>query len=267
MHQSKNRAMRLKEQPAELRDRIMSAQIWGRLQKNYVALKVTKSTVASIIRPGLFPELAHSAKLSNRGRRALVRQVSNNPMVSLPELHWSCVEIAETSRRTIITETLLRGGLYGRVARRKPLLIERHVKAHLEFAKKHLELLLKRLQHKKCEKSEGVWILSECTVQYVHQLCSHVKKWINKIKTALKASLCFWFLKCEKDPQLLVRVGALQEWKLIYVTVQLQRQNDRVATVINYEYIYEAESCHRPLFSLVILYSVHDVADNNSNAT
>ena len=81
----------------------------------------------------------HPAKLSNQGRRALVREVIKNLMVSLAELQRSCVEMGETSRRTTITATLHRSGLYGRVARRKPLLSERHRKACLEFAKKHLK--------------------------------------------------------------------------------------------------------------------------------
>ena len=50
-------------------------------QNIYAALKVPKNTVAFIIlRPG------HQAKLSNRGRRALVREVTKNLMVTLPEL-------------------------------------------------------------------------------------------------------------------------------------------------------------------------------------
>ena len=42
-------------------------------------------------------------------------------------------------RRTTISATLHRSGLYGRVARRKPFLSERYMKDHLEFAKKHLK--------------------------------------------------------------------------------------------------------------------------------
>ena len=66
----------------------------------------------------------------------MVREVTKNPMVTLAELQRSCVEIGETSRRTTITATLHRSGLYGRVARRKSILSERHMKARLEFAKK-----------------------------------------------------------------------------------------------------------------------------------
>ena len=46
------------------------------------------------------------AKLSNRGRRALVKEVTKNPMVNLTELQSSSVEMGETSRRTTISAAL-----------------------------------------------------------------------------------------------------------------------------------------------------------------
>ena len=49
------------------------------------------------------------------------------------------MEMGEASRRKTITATLQQTGLYGRVARRKFFLNERHMKARLEFAKKGLE--------------------------------------------------------------------------------------------------------------------------------
>uniref|UniRef100_A0AAZ3NPL0 Transposase Tc1-like domain-containing protein n=1 Tax=Oncorhynchus tshawytscha TaxID=74940 RepID=A0AAZ3NPL0_ONCTS len=58
-------------------------------------------------------------------------------MVTLTELQSSSVEMGEPSRRTTIYAALLQSGLYGRVARRKPLLRKRHVTARLEFPKRH----------------------------------------------------------------------------------------------------------------------------------
>ena len=53
------------------------------------ALKVLKNTVASIIlkwkkfgSTKTLPRAGHPAKLSNRGTRALVREVTKNPMVT-----------------------------------------------------------------------------------------------------------------------------------------------------------------------------------------
>uniref|UniRef100_A0AAQ4NQU8 Transposase Tc1-like domain-containing protein n=1 Tax=Gasterosteus aculeatus aculeatus TaxID=481459 RepID=A0AAQ4NQU8_GASAC len=45
----------------------------------------------------------------------------------------------EPSRRTTISAALHKSGLFGRVARRKPLLSKKHMTARLEFAKKHLK--------------------------------------------------------------------------------------------------------------------------------
>ena len=91
-----------------------------RLQKNSAALKVLKSTVAFIILNWKFGanRAGRPAKLSNRGRRALVTEVTKNPMVTLAELQRSCVEMGETFRRITITATL-----------------HKHMKACLEFAK------------------------------------------------------------------------------------------------------------------------------------
>ena len=54
----------------------------------------------------------------------MVREVTKNTMAREP------------SRRTIISAALHQSGLYGRVARWKPLLSKRNMTAHLKFAKK-----------------------------------------------------------------------------------------------------------------------------------
>ena len=48
-------------------------------------------------------------------------------MVTLTELQKSSVEMGEPSRRTTISEALHQSGLYGGVARQKPLLSKRHI--------------------------------------------------------------------------------------------------------------------------------------------
>ena len=126
--------MRLKEMSIELRDRIF---LWshrsGEGYQNFsAALKVSKNTVASIIlkwkkfgNTKTLPREGRPAKLSNR-RRALLREVTKNPMVTLTELRSFSVE-----RRATISAALHRLGLYGRVARQKPLLGKRHMTARL----------------------------------------------------------------------------------------------------------------------------------------
>uniref|UniRef100_A0AAZ3QD48 Transposase Tc1-like domain-containing protein n=1 Tax=Oncorhynchus tshawytscha TaxID=74940 RepID=A0AAZ3QD48_ONCTS len=147
MSEQKPRTMSSKELSVQLRDRIVSRHRSGEgYQKNSAALKIPKNTVASIIlkwkKVGItktLPRAGFPAKLSNRGRRALFREVTKNPMVCLTELQSSYVEMGEPSRRTTISAALHQSGLYGRVARQKPLLSKRYMTAHLEFAKGHLK--------------------------------------------------------------------------------------------------------------------------------
>ena len=70
----------------------VEAQIWGRVQKVSAAFKVPKNTVASIIlkwkklgTTKTLPTAGCPAKLNNQGRRALVREVTKNPLVTLTE--------------------------------------------------------------------------------------------------------------------------------------------------------------------------------------
>ncbi len=81
------RIMRSKELPEELRDRIVARHRSGQgYKKISAALKVPESTVASIIlkwktfgTTRTLPRAGRPAKLSYRGRRALVREVKKNP--------------------------------------------------------------------------------------------------------------------------------------------------------------------------------------------
>jgi hypothetical protein len=77
------KAMRLKELSIALRDRIVSRHRSGEgYQKLAAALKVPKNTVASILKWKTFgvtktlPRAGRPAKLGNRGRRFLVREVT-----------------------------------------------------------------------------------------------------------------------------------------------------------------------------------------------
>uniref|UniRef100_A0AAZ3SSC8 Transposase Tc1-like domain-containing protein n=1 Tax=Oncorhynchus tshawytscha TaxID=74940 RepID=A0AAZ3SSC8_ONCTS len=136
--------MRLKELSVELRDRIVSRH---RSREGYqnisAALKVPMNTVTSIIlkwkkfrTTKTLSRAGRLAKLSSRGRRVLVREVIENPMVTLTELQSSSVEMGEPYRRTTIS-----AALHQSVARWKPLFSKRHMTARLEFAKRHLKTL------------------------------------------------------------------------------------------------------------------------------
>ncbi|KAG2459227.1 TCB1 transposase, partial [Polypterus senegalus] len=139
--------MKSKELSVNLRDRIVLRHKSGEgYRKISATLKVQMSTVASIIHKWKKFETTRTlrragwpSKLSDQGRRALVREVTKNPIVTLSELQRSSVERGEPSRRTTISAAIHQSGLYGSVARRKPLLSKRHMAACLEFAKRHLK--------------------------------------------------------------------------------------------------------------------------------
>ncbi len=115
----------------------------GQGYKNISAtLKVPKSTVASIIlkwktfgTTRTLPRAGCPAKLSYRGRRALVREVKKNPKITVAELQRCIREMGESCRNSTIPAALHQSGLYGRVARRKPLLSARYMKKHLKDSK------------------------------------------------------------------------------------------------------------------------------------
>ncbi|KAG2465241.1 TCB1 transposase, partial [Polypterus senegalus] len=139
--------MKSKELSVDLRDRIVLRHKSGEgYRKISAALKVPMSTVAFIIHKWkkfkttqTLPRAGRPSKLSDWGRRALVREVTKNLMVTLSELQRSSVERGEPSSRATISAAIHQSGLYGRVGRRKPLLSERHMAARLEFAKRHLK--------------------------------------------------------------------------------------------------------------------------------
>jgi hypothetical protein len=102
--------MRLKELSVELRDRIVSRHRSG----ESTDLKILNKTVASIIlkwrkfgTTKTLPRAGLPAKLSNRGRPALVREVTKNLMVTLTE--FLC---GEPSRRTTMSAALHQSGFY-----------------------------------------------------------------------------------------------------------------------------------------------------------
>uniref|UniRef100_A0AAZ3QG54 Transposase Tc1-like domain-containing protein n=1 Tax=Oncorhynchus tshawytscha TaxID=74940 RepID=A0AAZ3QG54_ONCTS len=53
--------------------------------------------------------------------------------------------MGEPSRKTTISAALHQSGLYGKVARWKPLLSKRHMTARLEFAKRHLKSMRNKI--------------------------------------------------------------------------------------------------------------------------
>ncbi len=69
-----------------------------------------------------------------------MREVKKNPKITVAELQRCIREMGESCRKSTITAALHQSGLYGRVARRKPLLSARHMNgAAWSLLKKHLK--------------------------------------------------------------------------------------------------------------------------------
>ena len=107
--------MSSKELFVELRDSTVSRHRSGEGYQNIsVALKVLKNTVASIIlkwkkfgTTKTLPRAGRLAKLNYPGRRALVREVTKNLMVTLTDLQISSLDMGESSRRSLQHSTNL----------------------------------------------------------------------------------------------------------------------------------------------------------------
>ena len=69
--------------------------------------------------------------------KRLIREAAKRPMETLEDLQRFNTQVGESVHRTTISCALHKSGLYGRVARRKPLLKESHKKSPLQFARSH----------------------------------------------------------------------------------------------------------------------------------
>uniref|UniRef100_A0A8C9YNW9 Transposase Tc1-like domain-containing protein n=1 Tax=Sander lucioperca TaxID=283035 RepID=A0A8C9YNW9_SANLU len=138
--------MKPKENTRQVRDKVVEKFKAGLDYKKIPqALNSSWSTVQSITRKwkeygttANLPGHGRPPKLTGRARRALIREAAKRPMVTLEELQRSTAQVGESTHRTTISHALHKSGLYGRVARRKPLLKQSHKKSHLQFATSHV---------------------------------------------------------------------------------------------------------------------------------
>lgn len=68
------------------------AQFWRRVRKTFAASRVPVILVASIRTTRSLPKAVLLSKLSDRGRRALLREVTKNPMVTARPPEFLCEE-------------------------------------------------------------------------------------------------------------------------------------------------------------------------------
>ena len=98
--------MKSMELSVDLRYNCEEPMIWEGYKTISRVLKVTKSTVSSIIRKWkekgtnqTLPRAGCLTKLSNQARMILLSQVTKNPMTTLTELQSSLAELGETAER------------------------------------------------------------------------------------------------------------------------------------------------------------------------
>ncbi|KAL0201197.1 hypothetical protein M9458_004384, partial [Cirrhinus mrigala] len=138
--------MKSKEHTRQVREKVIEKFKAGLGHKKISqALNIPWSTVQAIIQKWKeygttvnLPRQGRPPKLTGRTRRALIRNAAKRPMVTLDELQRSTAQVGESVHRTTISRALHKVGLYGRVARRKPLLKENHKKSRLQFATSHV---------------------------------------------------------------------------------------------------------------------------------
>ncbi|MBN3275160.1 TCB1 transposase, partial [Polyodon spathula] len=133
----------------------LSKQVWDKVVEKYISglgykkisetLNIPQSTIKAIIKKwkeyGTTTNLAregHPPKLTDQARRELIREATKRPKIILKELQSSTAEIGVSVHRTTLSRTLHRAGLYGRVARKKPLLKEKNKQTRLVFTKRHV---------------------------------------------------------------------------------------------------------------------------------
>ena len=130
--------MRPKEHTGQVRDEVVEKfKAWLGYEKISQALNISQSTVQSITwkwkeygTTANLPRHGHPPKLTGQARRALIREAAKRPMVTLVELQRSTAQVGESVHRTTISHALHKSGLYGRVARREPLLKQSHAVWH-----------------------------------------------------------------------------------------------------------------------------------------
>ena len=136
----------MKELSVELRDTIVSRHRSGEGYQNIsLAFEVPQEHSGLLIielkkfgTTKTLPRAGRPANLSNRGRRAFVREVTKNMMVTLTELQSSSVEMENLPEGQPSPAALHQLDHYDRGARRKPL-SKRHMTARLEFARRRLK--------------------------------------------------------------------------------------------------------------------------------
>ncbi|MGH0179012.1 UNVERIFIED_CONTAM: hypothetical protein FKN15_003272 [Acipenser sinensis] len=96
------------------------------------------------------PRSGCPSKLDDRARR-LIREATKRLMATLQELQAFMAKTGQSVHVTTISQALHKSGLYGRVARWKPLLKKAHLESHLKYAKKTLRRFCSHVAKNSCQ--------------------------------------------------------------------------------------------------------------------
>lgn len=136
-----------KELSKDLRIRIIKRYKAGNGYKKIAkAFGVPVSTVQTLINKWKStgsvkpkPRTGRPKKLSDTAVRKIIRETHKNPQTTSSDLQATLQEAGVQVSTSTIRRHLNRGGLHGRIARKKPLLRAQHKKARLEYAREHID--------------------------------------------------------------------------------------------------------------------------------
>ena len=139
--------MKTKDFSKQVRDKTVEKYRSGLgYKKISETLNIPRSTIKSIKKlkeydtTSNLPREGRPPNITDQARRALIREATKRPNITLKELQSSTAEIGVSVHRTTLSRTLHRAWLYGRVAREKPLLKENNKQTHLVFRVRTMQL-------------------------------------------------------------------------------------------------------------------------------
>ena len=88
-----------------------------------------------MVSPKTLLRSSRPSKLDDQARRRLMREATKNPMETMKKLQAFMAKTGYCVHVTTISQALHKSDLYGRVARRKPLLQKAHLASCLRYAK------------------------------------------------------------------------------------------------------------------------------------
>ncbi len=139
--------LRSKEIQEQMRKKVIEIYQSGKGYKAISkALGLQRTTVRAIIHKWRkhgtvvnLPRSGRPTKITPRAQRWHIQEVTKDPTTTSKELQASLASVKVSVHDSTIRKRLGKNGLHGRVPRLKPLLSKKNIKAHLSFARKHLD--------------------------------------------------------------------------------------------------------------------------------